>query len=55
MTKPKKKLGRPKLKFPTRQVCFRWTVPVADCLEQNRAWIEKNIRRIVKKAKGDKG
>lgn len=55
MTKPKKKIGRPKLKVPTRKVNFRWPVPVAECLEKHRAWIEKNIKWIVKKAKGDKG
>ncbi len=48
MTKPKKKIGRPKIKAPTRQVYLRWPLPVAE-------WIEKHRKWIVKKAKGDKG
>lgn len=48
MTKPKKKMGRPKLNVPTRRVYLRWSLPAADWIEKRRNWIER-------KAKEDKG
>lgn len=48
-----KKIGRPRAERK-REIRLRWTLPVADCLEEYRGWIEKNWKQIVKMAKGER-
>lgn len=40
-------MGRPKAE-DKREVRRRWTLKAADCLEEHRDWIERNIELIAK-------